>query len=80
MKKIIKNPILTFVLGALIFGGIGVVSAYTILASDIGYTPKDTTWEVDNVEDAIDDLYSKVSEPITMELYSDSAAYGVSHL
>jgi hypothetical protein len=59
MKKIIKNPIFTFILGALIFGGIVGVSAYTIFANDIGYTPKDSSWEVDNVKDAIDDLYTK---------------------
>ena len=56
-----KKGIIGFVLGALIFGGIGVVSAYTIFANDIGYTPKDTTWEVDNVKDAIDDLYTKAN-------------------
>lgn len=62
MKKIFrKSNIFAFVLGAIIFGGIVGVSAYTILANDIGYTPKDTTWEVDNVKDAIDDLY-KVSK------------------
>lgn len=59
MKKIIKNPLLTFILGAIIFGGIGIVSAYTLFAGDIGYTPKDATWEVDNVKDAIDELYEK---------------------
>ena len=56
-----KKGIIGFVLGALIFGSIGVVSAYTILANDIGYTPKDTTWEVDNVKDAIDELYDKAN-------------------
>ena len=59
MKKIFKSRIFTFILGAILFGGIGVVSAYTIFANDIGYTPKDTIWKVDNVKDAIDDLYSK---------------------
>ena len=63
MKKIIKNPIFTFILGAVIFGGIVGVSAYTIFANDIGYTPKDTTWkksngeDITNVKDAIDELY-----------------------
>ena len=62
MKKIFKKSnIFAFILGALIFGSIGVVSAYTIFANDIGYTPKDTTWEVDNVKDAIDELYMKTT-------------------
>ena len=56
MKKILKNPLFSFILGSIIFGGIGTVFAYSILAEDVGYTPKDTTWEVDNVSDAIDDL------------------------
>ena len=67
MKKIIKNPIFTFILGALIFGGIVGVSAYTIFANDIGYTPNDTTWkksngeDITNVKDAIDELYTKAN-------------------
>lgn len=61
MKKIFKSRVFAFVLGALLFGSIGVVSAYTILANDIGYTPSNTTWEVDNVKDAIDDLYTKAN-------------------
>ena len=59
MKKIFKSRVFAFILGAILFGSIGVVSAYTILANDIGYTPSNTTWEVSNVKDAIDDLYSK---------------------
>ena len=53
----------------MIFGSIGVVSAYTILANDIGYTPKDTTWEVDNVKDAIDDLYSNSIKKIIFNTF-----------
>ena len=69
MKKIIKSRVFAFVLGAIIFSGITGVAAYTIFASDIGYTPKDTAWEVDNVKDAIDELYEKKT---TLNLiYSD---------
>ena len=57
MKKIIKNPIFTFILGAILFGGTTGVLAATLLASNIEYTPKDKTWKVNNVKDAIDDLY-----------------------
>ena len=71
MKRIIKNPIFTFILGALIFGGIVGVSAYTILANDIGYTPSDSTWkksngeDITNVKDAIDELYGKSNTTIS---------------
>ena len=67
MKKIFKSRIFIFILGAILFGGIGVVSAYSILASDIGFTPKDSTWkksngeDITNVKDAIDELYNKAN-------------------
>ena len=60
MKKAIKNPILTFILGLIIASGITVLAS-TILARDISY--KNT-----NVEDALDDLYAKANEPTAMEL------------
>ena len=62
MKKIIKNPIFTFILGAIIFGSIGSVVAYNYNAKDIGYTPSDNTWEVNNVGDALKDLKDQKDE------------------
>ena len=60
MKKIFKKSnILSFVLGAIIFSGITSVAAYTLFANDIGFNPRDNNWHVDNVKDAIDDLYDK---------------------
>ena len=62
MKKIISNPIFTFILGALICGTTGVVAS-TLMASNIAYTPKDSSWGVNNVEAAIDSLkISKTSD------------------
>ena len=90
MKKIIKNPIFTFILGSLIFGGIVGVSAYTIFANDIGYTPKDSTWkksngeDITNVSDAIDELYTKINDNASCEKWTEienstanSASYSV---
>ena len=63
MKKFIKNNIIGFILGAVIFSSI-TVAAYSVLANDIGYTPKDNTWkkangeDITNVKDAIDELYA----------------------
>ena len=57
MKKLIKNPILMFVLGAVIFGGVGTVLAYSYAASQIAYNPDNSAWKVNNVKDAIDSLY-----------------------
>ena len=59
MKKIIKNPILMFLLGAIIFGSIGPVLAYTLTASQVTYISPDASWHVSNVEDAVDQLYEK---------------------
>ena len=62
MKKIFKNPIFTFILGAVIFSTLSVF-AYSIIAQDVGFTPKDDTWKnkdgtaIENVKEALDDLY-----------------------
>ncbi|MBR1416925.1 MAG: hypothetical protein IJ572_03820 [Bacilli bacterium] len=77
MKKIfIKSNIFSFLLGAILFGSIGIVSAYTIFANDIGYTSKDEDWEVENVNDAIDDLHNRVKKInldnlVTEEIYTN---------
>ena len=80
MKKIGKSHIFAFVLGAILFSGITGVAAYTMLASDIGYTPEDSTWkksngeDITNVKDAIDELYNKSNEKIKFgtPLYSQN--------
>ena len=53
MKKIFKNPLLTFVIGILIAGRIGVYATIRIQASEIDYngTP---------VDEVLDDLYSNI--------------------
>ena len=50
MKKFIKNNIIGFILGSIIFGSIGSAVAYNYNAKDVSY--KNT-----NVEDALKDLY-----------------------
>ena len=57
-----KSNIFSFVLGAIIFGTISVVSAYALLSSDVSYTPEDEGWNVDNVQDAIDDLNKNLKD------------------
>lgn len=58
MKRVFKNPIIMFILGALTFGGMGTIFAYSIISSNVGFTPKDTSWNVDNAEDALNYLYN----------------------
>ena len=54
MKKIFKNPILTFIIGAILFSGIAGVTAYTIAASEIEYNGS-------SVESALNNLYDKAT-------------------
>ena len=65
MKKIFrKSNIFAFILGAIIFGSIGVI-ATNYVANDVNFTPKDTAWkkedgtDITNVKDALDNLYNR---------------------
>ena len=53
--------IMCFLVGALIFS-ISAVFAYPYLAQNVGFTPSETTWNVDNTKDALDDLYFHVGD------------------
>ena len=58
-----KKYILAFLLGAFIFGGIAGVTAYTIAANKVTYTPTDPAFKktdgsnILNTQEAIDELY-----------------------
>jgi len=55
-NKILKTIILTSFAWILISGTIGVV-AIEMIAKEIKFEPTNSEWQVDNVEDAINDLY-----------------------
>ena len=62
MKQFIKNNLKVFVIvviTAILFTGIGVYAANTYLAHDISYTPSNENFDVNNVEDALNELYDK---------------------
>ncbi|MBR1417198.1 MAG: hypothetical protein IJ572_05205 [Bacilli bacterium] len=59
MKNIFKNSLFTFILGAFIFGGITFGFAYSLSADEIDFTPKNNTWKVEDVKNAIDDIHEK---------------------
>ena len=63
MKKILIG----FILGGIIFGCIGVYAA-SYLATDIIYEPEDASWEVNNVSEALSDLY-KSSAGVELKVY-----------
>lgn len=46
-----------FIIGGLLFGSIGVYATTQYLAKDIKFTPLNSEWNVDNVDDAINELY-----------------------
>ena len=64
MKKILRSRIFAFILGAIIFGSIGVMASQ-FNAKQIMYNPSDNTWkksngeDINNVKEAIDELYTK---------------------
>ena len=55
-KKSIRRTTILIVALGIIFGSIAGVTAYTISAKEIGYSPKDSSWKVNNVADAIESL------------------------
>ena len=73
-----NKKILILLLISLIFNGISVYAA-VVSASDIKYTPKESTWNVTNAEAAINDLYDYSRKdtldklPLTI---TDNISYG----
>ena len=64
MKRLIKSRLFIFILGLIIASATSVF-AFSFIASDVGFTPVDTTWKTDEgddiqeVETAINELYAK---------------------
>ena len=59
MKRFIKKNykiLIGFVLGILV-SGVGVYAASNILATNVTYTPSDSSWNVNNTASALDNLY-----------------------
>lgn len=73
MKKKIFLILIGIAIGGLLFGTISAAIAIAYEASDITYAPSDTSWQVSNVQSAIDDLYSK-SEKGYVALFSGSSS------
>ena len=62
MKKKIKanfKIIIAIVITAIICVSTTVYASYNYFAKDIGFTPKNENWQVDNLEDAVNDLYER---------------------
>ena len=64
---------------SLILSGISGGAAYSLAAGQIGYTPKDTTWTVQNAGDAIDELRDNIGASLVGSIFSymgTTAPYG----
>ena len=72
MKKTFLTNMLSFIIGGLIFGG--VVYAANYYAKDISYEPSDASWEVNNVNEAINSLYNNVTELENIKNLGDAEA------
>lgn len=76
MKKLFINSIkiiVAFVLGLVVAGSIGVY-AITILSSDVSYDNTTSGSSATTVQDAIDDLYTKANNNLTIvEIYSGNS-------
>ena len=82
-KKEIGNKFRRFVVFmvslCLILSGITGVASYSLGANQVGYTPKDTTWTVQNTGDAIDELRDNIGASLVGSIFSymgTTARYG----
>lgn len=72
MKKKIKanfKIIITIVITSIICISTTVYASYKYFAKDIGFTPKNENWQVDNLEDAVNDLYENKENNLVCNSY-----------
>jgi len=66
MKKLFNVKIIViFIIGFIIFGSIGIYGANVYHSNSIEYSPTDSSWNVSNVEEAINDLNRIVNNNIS---------------
>lgn len=72
MQKLLKNnfKILIIILITTIVASVTTIFAYSLIAENVGYTPKDTTWNVENVGAAVDDLYIRANSTLITSMNS----------
>ena len=74
-----KKYVLGLITGLLITGTV-VYAAYKYQASEVGYTPSNENFNVDNVEDAIEELYDNISGPTYIAPLSTDTHKGIIYL
>jgi len=80
-----KNYIIGFILGAIICSSI-TAYAVSLASKDITFIPENENWQVTNVEEALDDLYSVADDKKcdttnskSLYLISDNQAFDTTH-
>ena len=61
MKSFVRNNLFGFLIGIILCSGI-VYGVNLYKSEDISYTPSDTSWDVSNVNEALNDLYLKTND------------------
>ncbi|MBR1416959.1 MAG: tail fiber protein [Bacilli bacterium] len=65
-----KKIIIFIIVITLLFSGITSVASYSMGASSVAYTPKDASWQVENTQEAIDNLFDSVGSALVGSVYS----------
>ena len=65
-----KRIIIYILVFSVLFTGITNVFSYSFGASSVAYTPIDSTWQVSNTQEAIDNLYDSVGAALVGSIYS----------
>lgn len=74
-----KRFVVFMVVICLLLSGITGVASYSLGANQVGYTPKDTSWNVENTKTAIDELRDNVGASLVGSIFSymgTTAPYG----
>ena len=75
MKNFIRNNLFGFLIGMILCSGI-VYAASLYYAKDVTYDPIDASWEVNNINDALDDLYKiQSTRPKVIKDYFSKSSY-----
>ena len=70
LKKLFKSRLFLIIITAIICASGSVLATTTILSNSVSYEPSNTSWDVNNVQDALDDLYTLATQNEIINLTS----------
>ena len=74
-NKNIKRIIVIMIVFSLVLSGITGVASYTLTASQVAYNPRDNSWNIENTEDAINELRDTIGSSLVGSIYSYMGTY-----